>query len=95
MTTTSTHSENIDTAYALLAKGERQIAAGQYREGSASVYRGRVHRVALPWLKATGWPCETEEDVCNAIIHRLDGKLSRYRPSLSDAIKRGVGGISR
>ena len=86
MTATSTHSESIDTAYALLAEGERQIAAGQYREGSADVYQAAftaLHAVA----KSRGWPCETEEDVCNA-TYRLDGK--EPPASLSDAIKRGL-----
>lgn len=86
MTTTSTHSENIDTAYALLAEGECQIAAGQYREGSASVYEAAFTALQAV-AKSRGWPCETEEDVCNA-TYRLDGK--EPPASLSDAIKRGL-----
>ena len=39
MTTTPAYSESIDASYALLAKGERQITSGQYREGSANVYQ--------------------------------------------------------
>ena len=71
MTTTPTHSEVLDAAYALLAEGEREISAGHYREGSANVYQA-----AFAALRAVadsrGWPCETEEDV-DDIIHRLDG----------------------
>lgn len=70
MTATSTHSESIDTAYALLAEGERQIAGGQYREGSASVYQAAF--TALRAVAARrGWVCETYEDA-DAIIYKLD-----------------------
>ena len=71
MTTTPTHSEVLDAAYAMLSEGEREISAGHYREGSASVYQA-----AFTALRAVadrrGWPCETEEDV-DDIINRLDG----------------------
>ena len=85
MTTTPTHSESIDTAYALLAEGERQIAAGQYREGSANVYQAAF--TALRVSESRGWPCETEEDVCNA-TYRLDGK--EPPDDFADAVKRGL-----
>ena len=71
MTTTLTQPATIAAAYELLADGKRQIARGQYQEGSASVYQA-----AFTALRAVadsrGWPCETEEDV-DDIIHRLDG----------------------
>lgn len=84
MTTTPTHSESIDTAYALLAEGERQIAAGQYREGSASVYEAAFTALRAV-AKSRGWPCETEEDV-DDIIHRLDG-LEPLPDDAAEAIK--------
>lgn len=71
MTTTSAQSESIDTAYALLAEGERQIAGGQYREGSASVYQAAFTALQAV-AQRRGWVCETEQDV-DDIIHRLDG----------------------
>lgn len=71
MSATLTHSETADTPLALLAKGERQIAAGQYREGSAAVYQAAF--TALREVAARrGWPCETYEEA-DAIIYRLDG----------------------
>ena len=71
MTTTLTHSETLDAAYALLAEGERQIAAGRFREGSASVYQAAF--TALRQVAARrGWVCETYEDA-DDIIYRLDG----------------------
>ena len=71
MSTTLTHSETADTPLALLANGERQIAEGQYREGSAGVYRAAF--TALQEVAARrGWVCETYEDA-DAIIYRLDG----------------------
>lgn len=71
MTTTPTHSEVLDAAYAMLSEGEREISAGRYREGSASVYQGAL--IALRAVAdSRGWPCETEEDV-DDIINRLDG----------------------
>ena len=84
MTTTPTHSESIDTAYALLAEGERQIAAGQYREGSANVYQAAFSALRVV-SESRGWPCETEEDVCNA-TYRLDGK--EPPDDFADAVKR-------
>ena len=64
MSTTLTHSETADTPLALLAKGERQIGAGQYREGSAAVYRAAF--TALQEVAARrGWVCETHEDAIN------------------------------
>ena len=71
MSTVATYSEAADTPLALLAKGERQIAAGQYREGSATVYQAAF--AALQEVAARrGWVCETYEDA-DAIIYRLDG----------------------
>ena len=46
MTTTLTHPETLDAAYALLAEGEGQITAGRYREGSANVYQAAFSRAA-------------------------------------------------
>ena len=86
MTTTPTHSEALDAAYALLAEGERQIAAGQYREGSASVYQAAFTALRCV-ADSRGWPCETEEDVCGA-TYRLDGKVPPN--SLADAIQQGL-----
>lgn len=71
MTTTSTHSESIDTAYALLAEGERLIVAGQYREGSASVYQAAFTALRCV-AERRGWVCETYEDA-HGVIYRLDG----------------------
>ena len=66
-----THSETADTPLALLAKGERQIADGQYREGSATVYQAAF--AALQEVAARrAWACETYEEA-NDIIYRLDG----------------------
>ena len=71
MSTVATHSETADTPLALLAKGEGQIAAGQYREGSATVYQAAF--TALREVAARrGWTCETYEEA-NDIIYRLDG----------------------
>lgn len=70
MTTTPTHSEALDAAYALLAEGERQIAAGQYREGSANVYKAAFTALRSV-AKRRGWVCETHEDA-RAITRRLD-----------------------
>ncbi len=71
MTTTPTHSEALDAAYALLAEGERQIATGQYREGSANVYQAAFTALRAA-AKSRGWPCETYEDAHN-VIYQLDG----------------------
>lgn len=71
MTTTLTPPETLDAAYALLAEGERQIAVGQFREGSANVYQAALAALQAV-AESRGWPCETEEDV-DDIIHRLDG----------------------
>ena len=66
MSTATTYSETADTPLALLAKGERQIAAGRYREGSATVYQAAF--TALQKVAARrGWVCETYEDA-DAII---------------------------
>ena len=74
MSTTLNYSETAETPLALLAKGERQIAAGQYREGSATVYQAAI--TALREVAAQrGWVCETHEDA-DAIIYRLDGVKS-------------------
>ena len=71
MSATMTHSETADTPLALLAKGERQIADGQYQEGSATVYQAAF--TALQEVAARrGWVCETYEDA-DDIIYRLDG----------------------
>ena len=70
MTTTPTHSEALDAAYALLAEGERQIAAKQYREGSASVYQAAFTALRAV-SKSRGWPCETDDDVSD-VTHWLD-----------------------
>lgn len=70
MTATPTHSESLDTAYAMLSEGERQIAAGKYREGSANVYQAAF--TAVQAVSASrGWPCQTEEDASD-VTHRLD-----------------------
>ena len=67
----TTHAETGYTPLDLLAKGESQIAAGQYREGSATVYQAAF--TALREMAARrGWVCETYEDA-DAIIYRLDG----------------------
>ncbi len=86
MTTTPTHSEALDAAYTLLAEGERQIAAGQYREGSANVYQAALTALRAA-AKSRGWPCETEEDVCDA-TYRLDGMDPPG--DFADAVKRGL-----
>ena len=86
MTTTPTHSEALDAAYAFLDEGERQIAAGQYREGSANVYQAAFTALRAV-AKTRGWPCETEEDLCNA-TYRLDGK--EPPEDFADAVKRGL-----
>ena len=86
MTTTPTHSEALDAAYALLAEGECQIAAGQYREGSANVYQAAFTALRAV-AESRGWPCETEEDVCNA-TYRLDGK--EPPKDFADAVKQGL-----
>lgn len=71
MSTKLTYSETADTPLALLAKGEHQIAAGYYREGSATVYQAAF--TALREVAARrGWVCETYEDA-DDIIYRLDG----------------------
>ena len=71
MSTAPTYSETADTPLALLARGERQIAAGKYREGSATVYQAAF--VALQEVAARrGGACETYEEA-NAIIYQLDG----------------------
>jgi hypothetical protein len=71
MSATPTYPETADTPLALLAKGEGQIAAGRYREGSATVYQAAF--TALREVAARrGWACETYEDA-DAIIYRLDG----------------------
>ena len=63
--------ETADTPLALLAKGERQIAAGEYREGSATVYQAAF--TALREVAARrGWVCETHEDA-NELVYSLDG----------------------
>ncbi len=84
MTTTPTHSETLDAAYALLAEGERQIAAGQYREGSADVYEAAFTALRAV-AKSRGWPCETEEDVYDA-TYRLDG-VEPPPDDMAEAIK--------
>ena len=70
MTTTLTqpHAETLAPAYELLADGERQIAAGRYREGSASVYQGAMTALRAV-ADARGWPAD--EDAYD-IMHRLD-----------------------
>ena len=84
MTTTLTHSETLDAAYALLAEGERQIAAGRFREGSASVYQAAF--TALRQVAARrGWVCETYEDA-DDIIYRLDG-VEPPAEDVAEAIK--------
>ena len=70
MTTTLTqpHAETLAPAYELLADGERQIAAGRYREGSASVYKAAMSALRAV-ADARGWPAD--EDAYD-IMHRLD-----------------------
>ena len=71
MSTVLTYSETADTPLALLAKGEQQIAAGHYREGSAMVYQAAF--TALQQVAARrGWVCETRDDA-HDVIYRLDG----------------------
>ncbi len=71
MSTAATYSETADSPLALLAKGERQISAGQYREGSATVYQAAF--AALQEVAARrGWVCETHDDG-HDVIYRLDG----------------------
>ena len=60
------------TPSALLAKGERRIAAGRYREGAAAVYQA-AFAALREVAQRRGWPCETHEDV-NDMIYRLDGR---------------------
>lgn len=61
MSTAEIHPETADTPLALLEKGERAIAGGQYREGSAMVYRAAFN--ALREVAARrGWVCETHDD---------------------------------
>ena len=86
MSTATTFSETADTPLALLAKGERQIAAGRYREGSATVYQAAF--TALREVAARrGWVCETHDDACN-LTYKLDGK--EPPATLADAIKQGL-----
>ena len=71
MSTALTYSETADTPLALLARGERQIAAGKYREGSATVYQAAF--AALQEVAARrGWVCETHDDA-HDVIYQLDG----------------------
>ena len=59
------------TPAALLAKGERRIAAGRHREGSAAVYQA-AFAALREVAQRRGWPCETHEDA-DYMIYRLDG----------------------
>ena len=71
MSAAATYSETPDTPLTLLAKGERLITAGQYREGSATVYQAAF--TALREVAARrGWVCETHDDG-HDVIYRLDG----------------------
>ena len=84
MSTAATYSETADTPLALLAKGERQIGAGLYREGSATVYQAAF--AALQEVAARrGWLCETYKDA-DDIIYRLDG-VENPPESAAEAIK--------
>ena len=67
-TLTQTHPETLAPAYDLLADGERQIAAGQYREGSASVYQAAITALRAV-ADARGWPADAD---AYDITHRLD-----------------------
>ena len=67
-TTTLTHPEVLAPAYDLLADGERQIAAGRYREGSASVYQAAITALRAV-ADARGWPADEN---AYDITHRLD-----------------------
>ena len=84
MTTTPAYSESIDTSYALLAKGERQITSGQYREGSANVYQA-AFTVVQAVAESRGWPCETREDA-RSIMRRLDD-VESLPDNAAEAIK--------
>jgi hypothetical protein len=84
MTTTPTQSEALDAAYALLAEGERQIADGQYGEGSANVYQAAFTALRAV-AKTRGWPCETEDDVSD-VTNRLDN-IEPLPDDVSDAIR--------
>ena len=84
MTTTPTHSEALDAAYALLAEGERQIADGQYGEGSANVYQAAFTALRAV-AKTRGWPCETEDDVSD-VTNRLDN-IEPLPDDVADAIR--------
>lgn len=88
MSTTLNYSETAETPLALLAKGERQIAAGQYREGSATVYQAAI--TALREVAAQrGWVCETHEDA-RAITHRLDNVVppATFAEAITQAFER-------
>ena len=56
------------------------------REGSANVYQAAFTALRAV-AKSRGWPCETEEDVCNA-TYRLDGK--EPPKDFADAVKQGL-----
>ena len=84
MSTALSHSETADTPLALLAKGEGLIGAGEYREGSATVYEAAF--TALRELSARrGWVCETHDDA-HDVVYRLDG-VEPPPESVVEAIK--------
>lgn len=82
MTTTLPSPSTPASPYALLDNGERQIAGGGYREGSALVYQAAFAALRAVAMRR-GWPCATHADA-HRIIYRLDG---RKPPSgLADAV---------
>ena len=91
ISTTLTDAETLAAPLTLLAKGECQTAAGQYREGSATVYQADF--AALQVVAAQrGWVCETDEDA-GSIIYRLDG-VSDPEEFATEAIARARAGGS-
>ena len=85
MTTTLLNPSTAASPYALLDDGDRQIAAGQYGEGAATVYQAAFAALRA-FAVRRGWPCETHADAYR-IIYRLDG---RKPPSgLADAVMKG------
>lgn len=82
MTTALSSPATAVSPYDLLAEGERQIAAGRYREGSAMVYQAAV--AALRAVAARrGWPCATHADA-HRITYLLEGRTAPS--SLADAV---------
>lgn len=82
MTTTLPCPPTAASPYALLGDGERQIAAGRYREGSAMVYQAAVDALRAVAARR-GWPGATYDDA-HHIAYRLDGRIPPS--SLADAV---------